>query len=91
MTVFVDQDIGLDKKRVRRQGGEWISESYPLQIPVDHRLTVHVYQPPSDVFELSEGYWLRPRSARARSYELEPIRIPMGLDELIDVPVYHPV
>jgi len=55
VAVFVDQDVGLGGKSVRRQGDDWGSESYPLQIPMYHRLTVHVYKPPSDISELSEG------------------------------------
>jgi len=55
MTVFVDQDVGLGEKHVRRQGGKWSSESYPLQIPMYHSLTMYINQPPDGVFELSEG------------------------------------
>jgi len=53
MTVLVDQDIRLGKKRVRRKGDDWGSESYPLQISMYHCLTVHINQPPDDIFELS--------------------------------------
>ena len=55
MTVFVDQNICLDERRVRRNGDDQDSESYPLQISVYHCLTVHINQPPDDVFELSDG------------------------------------
>ena len=54
MAALVDQDVGLGEEEVRRRGGDWSSKSYPLQISMYHRLTVHVYQPPCNVFELSE-------------------------------------
>jgi len=46
--------LALIKRRVRRQGDDSHSKPYPFQIPMYHRPTVHVYQPPSDVFELWE-------------------------------------
>jgi len=52
MAILVDQDVGLDEKRVRMQGGDWCLESYPLQISMYHSLTVHIYQPLGDVLEL---------------------------------------
>jgi len=58
-----------------------------------HRLTMHIFQPPCDVFELSEvtvhqrWLWSVPG---VRTYKLKPICISMCLDELIDVPIYHP-
>jgi len=53
MIILVDQDIGLDKKNVRRRDSDWRSKSYPLQIPMYHPLAVHIYQSSSDIFELS--------------------------------------
>ena len=57
-----------------------------------HRLTVHIYQPISNVFELSEGLSVTCMvSNRCKTYKIEPIRVPMRLDKLVDVPVFHPL
>jgi len=53
MAIIIDQDVRLDEKPVRRRDNKWRSKLYPLQIPVYHHLTVHIYQSTSEVFELS--------------------------------------
>ena len=53
---------------------------------------MHIYQPPGDVFELPEAILSGGcRASRVEPYELEPIRIPMSFDKLVDVPIYHPL
>ena len=47
--------LALVKEGVLESGSATkCSNSYPLQVPVYHRLAVHIYQTLSDVFELSE-------------------------------------
>ena len=54
MTLFVDQDISLGESESEGRTTGECSKSYSLEIAVYHRLTVHIYQPPSYVFELLE-------------------------------------
>ena len=57
------------------------------------RLTVHIYQSSSNVFELSEEMISSVTGAiygGAEPYELETIRIPVILDELNDISIRHP-
>ena len=57
-----------------------------------HPLAVHIHQPPGNTFELSgdfisdgwDQWW------EYRPYKLKPIRIPMCLDKLGDIPIDHP-
>jgi len=57
-----------------------------------HCLTVHIYQPPSDAFELSEEIISEGcGQCRSKPYKLKQIYIPMGLSEFVDVPVCHPL
>ena len=92
MPILTDQDIRLDRKRVREWGNDYCTKSYPLQIPMYHYLTMHVYQSPSDIFELS-GIISLVRgivSSRKKTYKLETVRIPTCLNKLIDVSIGHP-
>ena len=92
MAAVIDQDVRLDEKRVRRQDNDYRSKSYPFQIPVYHCLAMHIYQPPGDIFELSRviSSATDGLSVGIKPYKLEPIHIPMHLDELINVPIDHP-
>ena len=58
-----------------------------------HRLTVHVYQPLGDIFELSEAKisGCRGQAPEAEPYKLKPIHILVSLDKLVDVPIYRPL
>ena len=47
--------LALPKEQVRWQDIDKHSKSYPLQVSVYHRLTVHIYQPLGDAFELREN------------------------------------
>ena len=60
---------------------------------MNHRLTMHVYQPPGNVFKLSEAIISEGgcRVPKVEHYKLQPIRISMSLDKLVYVPVYHPL
>ena len=90
MLAFVEK-FGLEGK-----AGDLRSKPYPLQIPVYHFLIMHVYQPPSNVFELlggiiSEEYSWQWGKPEIKPYKFEPIDVPMGLDKLVDVPIFHPL
>jgi hypothetical protein len=92
MTALIDQDIGLAKRASQAADSDERSKSYPLQVSVYHRLTVHIYQPLSDVFELRENDhegW--PSTLEIKPHKLETIRILMDFDELVDVPILHPL
>ena len=66
-------------------------KSYPFEIPVYHSLAMHVYQSISDAFELLEGISATGAVGGGNeTYKLKPVYIPMRLDELINVPAYHP-
>ena len=53
--MFVDQDVCLVGGYVRQQDMNQRPKSYPLEIPMYHFLVVHIYQSPSDIFELVPG------------------------------------
>jgi len=57
-----------------------------------HSLTVHIHQPPGNTFKLSGviSSVMSVVSVGARPYELEPVRPPMCLDELDNIPIDHP-
>jgi hypothetical protein len=56
-----------------------------------HRLAMHIHQPPSDVFELSKRVSVTGAvDSGSETYKLKPIHIPIRLDELVDIPIYHP-
>jgi len=44
--------LTLIKIRFRWWSGNWRSNSYPLQVPMDHPLAMYIQQPPGDAFEL---------------------------------------
>ena len=96
MTVPIDQDVSLgEKSQVRGQGSDWRSKSYPFQIPMYHFLIMHVYQPPSDTFELLGGLSMKSTAGsrgkpEVKPYKFESIGAPVGLDKLVDVPIFHP-
>jgi hypothetical protein len=91
MAILVDHDVRLGKKCIRRLGSRQCLKSYPLEIPVYHCLAMHVYQSISDAFELLEGVSATGAvGGGSETYKLKPVYNPMRLDELIDVPVYHP-
>lgn len=46
--------LALSTEQVRWQSDDDRSKSYPLQVTVHHRLTVHIYQPTGNVFELRD-------------------------------------
>ena len=60
-----------------------------------HPLSVHICQSPGNALELSElNYHQDERDDRQwalETYELEPIHIPMRFDELVDIPIVHPL
>ena len=57
-----------------------------------HRLAVHIYQSPSDIFELSEEIINSGQSVvEVEAYKFNPISIPASLDKLVDVPIFHPL
>jgi len=57
-----------------------------------HSLAVHIHQPLGDAFELSRviSSEMGGVSAGVRTYKFKPVCIPMGLDELGDIPIDHP-
>ena len=58
-----------------------------------HRLTVHIYQSPSNVSKLSEEMISSATGAvysRTESYKFKTVRIPVRLDELIYISIGHP-
>jgi len=57
-----------------------------------HSLAVHIQQPLGDTFKLSRVILsaMGGVSAGVRTYKFKPVRIPMGLDELGDIPIDHP-
>jgi len=57
-----------------------------------HPLAVHIQQPLGNAFELPRAISSVKGGVNAgvRPYKFESIRIPMGLDELGDVPIDHP-
>ena len=57
-----------------------------------HSLAMHIQQPPGNAFELSGmiSSVIGRVSVEARPYKLEPICLPMCLDELDDIPIDHP-
>lgn len=56
-------------------------------------LAMHIYQPSSDVLELSIGRGCEHQvwSLVGGTYKLKPIHVPIVLDELIDIPTIHPL
>ena len=58
-----------------------------------HHLAMHIYQPSSDISELSKEMISSATGAiysRTESYKLKTVRVPMRLDELGDIPIGHP-
>ena len=59
-----------------------------------HLLTVHIYQSSSNVSKLSEETVSSVTGAiysRTETYKPKTVRIPVGLGELIDIPIDHPL
>jgi len=57
-----------------------------------HSLAVHIHQPLGDALELSRviSSEMSGVSVGVRTHKFKPICIPMGLDELGDIPIDHP-
>lgn len=60
-----------------------------------HPLAVDVYQPTCDIFELRESSSYQEREkltvTKQKSHKFKSVRVPMHLDELVDIPTLHPL
>ena len=91
--MLIDEDVDLDKKPVSGGGVEISDRSRtpfrsPWIIPSpciysNPRVT------PSSCQKQFHQWQVRP-VVRVKPYELEPVSIPVCLDELVDVPIDHP-
>jgi len=65
-------------------------DSYPFQISVDHTEVVHVLQAVCNVNQLNI-ISVRLLWGQVVAYELNAVNVPIHLDELIDIPIIHPL
>ena len=92
----VDENIGLNRQS-RLEDSEWLctSKAYPLEIPMDHTLAVHIDQASRDVSQLWKSHnrqqQARTVEARTGTYKFKPVRILTCRHKLVDVPVCHPL
>ena len=84
--------LALPKDKVRWQSSDERFKSYPLQVSVYHPLTMHIYQPLSDVLELrGKSSGMLPSALDTKTHKLETIGISVDFEEFIDVPILHPL
>jgi len=57
---------------------------------MDYTEVVHILQPICNTSQLSGSSVVLLRD-QATTYELDAVYIPIPLDELVDVPVFHPL
>ena len=87
----VDQYIrlhGLTECKYRDTLSE--RKSYPFQISVDNAKIVHMPQAIRDVDQLNGTLAGLPR-CYATAYELSTVHVPLPLDKIIDVSIFHPL
>jgi len=59
---------------------------------MDHPLAMDIQQPPGDAFELSGAISsVTCGASGGKPYKLEPVCISVCLDELVYVPIDHPI
>ena len=56
MAGLIDQDVGLTDEAIQEKGVLQLLKTYPLEIPVDHPLPVHVDQTLRDVAQLGRPH-----------------------------------
>ena len=79
---------------VEERDADAVSETYPLQIPMDHSPSVQLDQAPRGPSQLHrlQSFQCRERKQGTvrKTHKGEPVRAPMGLHELIYIPICHP-
>ena len=85
--------FGLGKLKCREQ--LWNLNTYPLKVPVDDSLPMHIDQPPGDVSQLRQPHKMsvvkENRDLEWKPYKFQPVCICVGLHESIDATIYHPL
>jgi len=65
-------------------------DPYPFQISVDNTEAMHILQATGNPSQLN-GMSARFLRDRVKTYELGAVRMPIPLNELIDISVFHPL
>ena len=89
--VLVDQYVRLRRLTGCKYGDiSFEKKSYPFQISVDNAEIMHIPQAIRDVDQLNgTSAWLLWN--QMIPYELGPVYVPLPLDELIDISIFHPL
>ena len=67
-----------------------MKSSYPFQISMNYAEVVHVLQAVRNASQL-KGTSVRLPRGQGRTHKFGTVHTPVSLDELIDIPVFHPL
>ena len=68
----------------------WRKKLYPFQISVDYAEVMHILQTVRNINQLNSTL-VRLLRGQAATYELSAVGVPIPLDELVDIPILHPL